>query len=101
MTDFIPACSDSRAAEFVHKLSPGRNVMRHFLFHATMVVAAVGSISSATANDRYCLQGGTWGFPGNCQFSTYHQCMASASGTKSHCGINPRYAHHRQHHPQG
>ncbi|WP_371259979.1 DUF3551 domain-containing protein [Bradyrhizobium sp. WSM1417] len=29
----------------------------------------------------YCLQGRTWAHPGNCQFSTYDQCMASASGT--------------------
>ncbi|MGY4431138.1 hypothetical protein ACVWWO_003615 [Bradyrhizobium sp. F1.13.1] len=31
--------------------------------------------------DVYCLQGRTWAHPGNCQFSTYDQCMASASGT--------------------
>ncbi len=73
--------------------------MRLFLYHALIVATAIASISSAAANDRYCLQGGTWGYPGNCQFSTYHQCKMSASGTISHCGVNPRYAHHR--HPQG
>ena len=46
--------------------------------------------------DRYCLQGPIWGYPGNCQFSTYHQCMATASGTHASCGINPRYAHHHR-----
>ena len=29
----------------------------------------------------YCLQGRIWGYPGNCQFSSYAQCMATASGT--------------------
>ena len=28
----------------------------------------------------------------DCQFSSYAQCMATASGTDGHCGINPRYA---------
>ncbi|RTE91601.1 DUF3551 domain-containing protein [Bradyrhizobium sp. LVM 105] len=42
--------------------------------------------------DRYCLQGRRWGYPGNCQFSTYAQCMATASGTIDSCGLNPTYA---------
>lgn len=27
--------------------------------------------------DIYCLQGRVWGYPGNCQFSTYGQCVAA------------------------
>ncbi|UPJ77136.1 DUF3551 domain-containing protein (plasmid) [Bradyrhizobium sp. 187] len=46
--------------------------------------------------DVYCLQGRTWGYPGNCQFSTYDQCMATASGTLAYCGLNPIYAFQRQ-----
>lgn len=46
--------------------------------------------------DVYCLQGRSWGYPGNCQFSTYDQCMATASGTYAYCGINPSYAFGRQ-----
>ena len=45
-----------------------------------------------SAPDSYCLQGRQWGYPGNCQFSSYAQCMATASGTGAPCGINPRYA---------
>ena len=59
----------------------------------------VGSISLApavTVPDRYCLQGRIWGYPGNCQFSSYAQCMATASGTDAYCGINPQYAFARQ-----
>jgi hypothetical protein len=46
--------------------------------------------------ERYCLQGDQWGYPGNCSFPTYNQCRASASGTRAHCGVNPRYAHQRR-----
>ena len=55
----------------------------------------LGSVTPAPAEaiqDRYCLQGRQWGYPGNCQFSTYQQCMATASGTNAYCGINPRRA---------
>ena len=58
-----------------------------------------GSISPAPAEtvpDSYCLQGRVWGYPGNCQFSSYAQCMATASGTDAYCGINPQYAFARQ-----
>jgi hypothetical protein len=40
----------------------------------------------------YCLQGIRWGYPGNCQFSSYQQCMVSANGTIDSCGINPQAA---------
>ncbi len=59
------------------------------------ILSAIGSIAPAAAEpiqDRYCLQGRRWGYPGNCQFSTYQQCQASASGTIDACGINPMRA---------
>ena len=73
--------------------------MRHLAtaFLLAMSVAALMSTSSAgQIQDRYCLQGRTWGYPGNCQFSTYQQCMATASGTGAYCGINPMRAFARQ-----
>jgi Protein of unknown function (DUF3551) len=48
------------------------------------------------AASSWCLQGRDWGYPGNCQFASYQQCMATASGTLSYCGINPAYAFARQ-----
>ena len=66
--------------------SPRRNDRRY---------RQIGSISPAPAEavpDSYCLQGRIWGYPGNCQFSSYAQCMATASGTDAYCGINPQYA---------
>jgi len=49
--------------------------------------------------DLYCLQGRIWGYPGNCQFSTYDQCSAAASGTDAYCDVNPQYLFARR--PQG
>jgi uncharacterized protein DUF3551 len=46
--------------------------------------------------DRYCLQSHEWGYPGNCEFSTYAQCMATASGTDAGCGVNPQYLFSQQ-----
>ena len=73
--------------------------MRHLVvagLFAVSLLAAGLSASPVAAQARYCLQGRQWGFPGNCQFTTYRQCMASASGTGASCGINPRYAFARQ-----
>jgi Protein of unknown function (DUF3551) len=46
---------------------------------------------AASAQDRYCLQGNGWGYPGDCEFSSYQQCSATASGTTAGCGENPQY----------
>lgn len=73
--------------------------MRHLLFAAAStacILAGFGSLSPAAADGRYCLQSRQWGYPGNCQFSTYQQCEATASGTDAGCGINPRYAFAQQ-----
>jgi len=79
---------------------------RHITLAVLATVSAVtvaGSVTSAPAaeaiQDRYCLQGRQWGYPGNCQFSTYRQCMATASGTNAYCGVNPMraYADQRRH----
>jgi hypothetical protein len=68
-------------------------MLQVFLFAGLSVICLLAASSSpAAAEDRYCLQGTEWGYPGNCQFSTYSQCMATASGTDAYCGINPRYA---------
>jgi hypothetical protein len=60
---------------------------------AVSVLTVAGTTSSATARepiqDTYCLQGRSSGYPGNCAFSSYQQCMATASGTYETCGVNP------------
>jgi hypothetical protein len=71
--------------------------MTRLLFVGLSTFALLGAVEPSSASaDHYCLQGPHWGYPGNCQFSSYKQCMASASGTHAHCGVNPHYAHHRR-----
>ncbi|MBV9458312.1 MAG: DUF3551 domain-containing protein [Bradyrhizobium sp.] len=66
-------------------------------FAIILSVATLAAFTEpAAAQDRYCLQGRGWGYPGNCAFATYAQCMATASGTDAGCGVNPRYAYARQ-----
>ena len=77
---------------------------RQITLAALAIVSALtvaGSVTPASAEaiqDRYCLQGRSWGYPGNCEFSTYQQCMATASGTNAYCGINPMRAFALQRH---
>jgi hypothetical protein len=71
--------------------------MRKILL-AVMAVAAAGFASVATSApaaaqpDAWCLQGRDMGIPGDCSYSSYAQCMASASGRAAYCGINPMVA---------
>jgi len=61
-----------------------------------VITLALTLVSAPASAGKYCLQGADAGYPGNCSFSTYAQCMATASGTNNGCGINPRYAFKRQ-----
>ena len=61
-----------------------RRFAEGFLLPASFV--ALASTVQPAAAGKYCLQGRQWGYPGNCQFSTYRQCMATASGTDAGCG---------------
>jgi hypothetical protein len=69
--------------------------MRQLIFVAMLAVAGLGS-SAASAHDYpYCLQGRDYGYPGLCQFTNYFQCEATAWGTLSYCGENPRFYYAR------
>jgi hypothetical protein len=57
---------------------------------------AVSSTPAAARDYPYCLQGRQQGYPGLCNFSSFQQCKAAASGTNSDCGINPRVAYGMQ-----
>jgi hypothetical protein len=63
---------------------------------AAMTFTGTAASAAPAVQDQYCLQGRIWGYPGNCQFSSYQQCMASASGTQAACGLNPQYAYQAQ-----
>jgi hypothetical protein len=62
------------------------------LIGASLPASAQYLVQSPTfvRDDAYCLQGGKWGYPGNCQFPTFQACTAKASGIGGTCGENPR-----------
>lgn len=69
-----------------------------FGFTAALVGASAPAAASAAIQDSYCLQGRQSGYPGNCEFSSYRQCIATANGTGEGCGINPMRVYARPSH---
>jgi hypothetical protein len=70
--------------------------MRKIIGAAAFVAMAFTALPASAQGDRYdypyWLQGGDYGYPGLCYFTSYQQCQATASGTLSYCGTNPRFA---------
>jgi hypothetical protein len=58
-----------------------------------------GSTPAAAIDYPWCVQGRGVGIPGDCSYTSYNQCMASASGRGLYCNVNPRTAFGRQ--PRG
>ncbi len=70
-----------------------RNAILAILSLSAALAATFAGASPAAAHDYpYCLQGCGIGIPGECAYSSYAQCMASASGRALYCDINPRVA---------
>jgi len=63
---------------------------------AAGAVTLAGSGPAAARDYPYCIQGGGFGYPGECSYSSYAQCQASASGRYVYCGINPLFAFGQQ-----
>ena len=77
-----------------------RHRNRYVSLAALALVAAAsatmaGSSPAAAFDYPYCLQGRDLGIPGDCRYTSYAQCMASASGRDAFCGVNPRAAYDR------
>ena len=75
--------------------------MRKTILAVMTVLAAgaasmAGSAPAAAYDYPYCVQGRGVGYPGDCSYQTYAQCMASASGRLASCGVNPRVAYGQQ-----
>ena len=68
--------------------------MRNTLL-ALILGCAVSTITAMPASARdypYCIKGCDFGGArGDCSFSTYQQCQASASGRDAWCAENPNY----------
>ena len=66
---------------------------------ALMAVAGAYAFSSSPAEARvyrYCLLEANEAGPGTCYYDTYGQCMASASGRRAYCQLNPIIAFQQQ-----
>ena len=59
---------------------------------ATGFATIAGSVPAKADDYPWCAQGRGFGYPGDCSYQTYAQCMASASGRNLYCGVNPRTA---------
>jgi hypothetical protein len=74
--------------------------MRNLIFALAAVSAlgtAVGGSSPIHAREfPYCMQGKDAGYPGDCQYRSYAECKATASGRAEDCAINPRFAYGSQ-----
>ena len=73
--------------------------------NASLIVAALlaagaailaGSTPAAAIDYPWCVQGRGIGIPGDCSYTSYGQCMASASGRGLYCNVNPRVAFSRE-----
>ena len=74
-----------------------RNAMLALLaLSAAAAATTAGSTPAAAYDYPYCAQGRGIGFPGDCSYQTYGQCMASASGRGLACNVNPRAALNQQ-----
>ena len=74
-----------------------RNAMLAILALSAATVATVaGSLPAAAYDYPYCAQGRSIGYPGECAYSNYAQCMAAASGRGLYCSVNPRAAFGQQ-----
>lgn len=67
--------------------------MRNLALGLLVVTVVFGASATAQARDYpYCLTSRGYGFPGECSYTSYRQCMASASGRLADCVVNPRVA---------
>ncbi|WP_198964512.1 DUF3551 domain-containing protein [Bradyrhizobium sp. C9] len=68
-----------------------------------MTLAGAASIRPAAADPYdypWCAQGPSLGYPGECAYRTYQQCLASVSGRFLACGENPRFLFREQLEPE-
>ena len=64
-----------------------------FLVLATSAtIFATGVTPVAASEYRYCLQGDDFAGAGDCEFTSYLQCQAAASGRTAYCVANPYLA---------
>jgi hypothetical protein len=74
-----------------------RKMMLAVLALGSVVAVTTTAPTPAAAIDYpWCIQGGGWGVPGDCSYRSYAECMATASGRRVYCNVNPRFAYDQQ-----
>ena len=64
-----------------------------FLALATAAtIFATGVTPVAASEYRYCLQGDDYAGAGDCSFTSFLQCQATAAGRTAYCAANPYVA---------
>jgi hypothetical protein len=59
---------------------------------ATAAFAAPGAVSAGAGAMPFCIKGCDFGGgAGDCSFSSYRQCLATASGRDASCAANPYF----------
>ena len=61
-----------------------------FALSALLIVATTGP--SMARDYPWCARLATNGFTGDCSFTSYRQCLATLSGQRGECAVNPRLA---------
>src|SRR3984893_16203433 len=57
------------------------------------VMAAIGAAPAAAGGMPFCIKGCEFGGSvGDCSFSSYQQCQATASGRDAYCAANPYFS---------
>lgn len=60
-------------------------------------VSASGALPAAARDYPFCIKGCDYGAGhGDCSFSSYQQCQATASGRLAYCDANPYYSAHAE-----
>ena len=64
-----------------------------FALMATGVFAAMGAAPAVAGGMPFCIKGCDFGGgTGDCSFSSYQQCLATASGRDATCAANPYFS---------
>jgi uncharacterized protein DUF3551 len=57
------------------------------------LIAAISPAPAAAASSPFCIKGCDFGGgAGDCSFSTYQQCQATAAGRDASCAANPYFS---------
>ncbi|WP_425328475.1 DUF3551 domain-containing protein [Rhodopseudomonas palustris] len=73
--------------------SMSRRMLAAFAAVTAVAGASLAAGTPAQARDYpYCLTSPGYGYPGDCNYASYRQCRASASGRLADCILNPRAA---------